>query len=144
MIEIHRTALILAPAKVVYDIINDIEIYPIFLDGVVSAKILEQSSTHMLGQLVIKKAGVEKTIVTRNQLVEPSSIEMTLEQGPLDSLTGTWTITPLSDQGCKVAFDLRFSVKKGIKAMAFGAVFKQVANNMVDAFVQRASEIHPS
>ena len=98
----------------------------------------------MLGQLVIKKAGVEKTIVTRNQLVEPSSIEMTLEQGPLDSLTGTWTITPLSDQGCKVAFDLRFSVKKGIKAMAFGAVFKQVANNMVDAFVQRASEIHPS
>jgi ribosome-associated toxin RatA of RatAB toxin-antitoxin module len=144
MIEIHRTALILAPAKVVYDIINDIEIYPIFLDGVVSAKILEQSSSHMLGQLVIKKAGVEKTIVTRNQLVEPSSIEMTLEQGPLDSLTGTWTITPLSDQGCKVAFDLRFGVKKGIKAMAFGAVFKQVANNMVDAFVQRASEIHPS
>lgn len=144
MIEIHRTALILAPAKAVYDIINDIEVYPQFLDGVVSAQVLEHSSTHMLGQLVIKKAGVEKTIVTRNKLVEPTMINMTLEQGPLDSLTGVWTITPLSDHGCKVALDLSFSVKKGIKAIAFGAVFKQVANSMVDAFVQRANELHPS
>jgi ribosome-associated toxin RatA of RatAB toxin-antitoxin module len=144
MIEIHRTALILAPAKVVYDIINDIERYPEFLDGVESAKILEQSSSHMLGQLVVKKAGIEKTIVTRNQLVEPSLIDMALEQGPLEALTGTWSITPLSDQGCKVALDLRFSAKKGLKAMAFSAVFKQVANSMVDAFVQRANQIHLS
>lgn len=144
MIEIHRTALILAPAKLVYEIINDIEQYPEFLDGVASARVLESSSEHMVGQLIIKKAGIEKTIVTRNKLIEPASIDMTLEQGPLDSLSGTWTIVPLSEQGCKVSLDLRFSVKKGLTAMAFGAVFKQVANNMVDSFVNRANQLHAS
>jgi ribosome-associated toxin RatA of RatAB toxin-antitoxin module len=142
MIEIHRTALILAPATVVYALINDIESYPEFLDGVISARILEQSDVHMVGQLVIKKAGVEKTIVTRNQLVAPTKVSMTLEQGPLEALSGIWSITPLSADGCKVALDLRFSVAKGIKAMAFGAVFKQVANNMVDAFVERVNHLH--
>ncbi|MDN3650694.1 type II toxin-antitoxin system RatA family toxin [Reinekea marina] len=141
MIEIHRSALILAPAKSVYDIINDIEQYPSFLDGVASARVLESSDIHMLGELIIKKAGVEKTIITRNTLKAPSAIEMTLEQGPLEALTGTWLITPLSEEGCKVSLDLRFSMKKGLTAMAFGAVFKQVANNMVDSFVQRANQL---
>ncbi|TCS43250.1 type II toxin-antitoxin system RatA family toxin [Reinekea marinisedimentorum] len=138
MIEIHRNALVLAPAEHLYNLINDIESYPLFLDGVKAAYVLEQSEQHMLGKLVIAKAGVEKVLVTRNQLVHPSSIEMNLEEGPLDYLNGTWSIKALGDAGCKVSLDLRFHAKKSIKGMAFSVMFKKIADQMVASFVARA------
>ncbi len=138
MIEIHRSAIVLASPETLYDLINDVESYPEFLDGISSGKVLESSETSMLGQIVIKKLGVERTIVTRNKLTKASSIEMTLEKGPLDNLHGVWSIKALGDTGCKVSLDLTFGAQKGLKAMAFSVLFKQVADNMVDAFVKRA------
>lgn len=142
MIEIHRSALVLVPAEHLYHLINDIESYPQFLDGVSSAQVLERSPTHMLGQLTIKKAGVERTMVTRNRLTEPSTIEMALEEGPLDYLNGIWRIKSLNDTGCKVSLDLQFNPIKGLKGMAFSALFKQVADKMVGSFVEQAQRAY--
>ena len=94
MIEIHRSALVLVSAEQLYDLINDIEQYPQFLEGVVATRLLEASSTEMLGELTVRKAGFERTLVTRNTLVRPLSIAMNLVEGPLDSLTGLWQIKP--------------------------------------------------
>ncbi|TXR54366.1 type II toxin-antitoxin system RatA family toxin [Reinekea thalattae] len=138
MIEIHRSALVLAPAEHLYRLINDIECYPSFLEGMKSARIIEQSDEHMLGELVIAKAGFEKTLVTRNRLTYPSSIEMTLEQGPFQSLSGQWTIKALADTGCKVSLDLSFDAKKGVQDIAFSLMFKKIADQMVEAFVKQA------
>jgi ribosome-associated toxin RatA of RatAB toxin-antitoxin module len=142
MIEIHRSALILVPAEAMYRIINDVACYPEFLDGVAAGRVIEVSDTHMVGELTIRKAGFERTVRTRNQLTAPTCIDMKLIQGPLENFSGVWRITPLSELGCKVALDIQFDVAKGLTAMAFGAAFKQVANNMVDAFVSRAHELH--
>ncbi len=142
MIEIHRSALVLCPVEHLYHLINDIHDYPLFLDGVSSAKILEQSESEMLGLLVIKKAGIERQIITRNRLEAPNHIDMVLEEGPLDKLTGQWRIEALNDTGCKVSLDLQFNALKGIAGLAFGKVFKQVADNMVAAFVDRAHDTY--
>ncbi|MDX1341136.1 MAG: type II toxin-antitoxin system RatA family toxin [Reinekea sp.] len=142
MIEIHRSALVLVPAEKLYSLINDIEAYPEFLEGVSAAEILEQSATEMLGRLVVKKAGFEKTLITRNQLTYPSRIEMNLEQGPLEYLNGIWQVKALHDTGCKVSLDLTFSAAKGLKMMAFSALFKQIADSMVGSFVDRAHTIY--
>lgn len=144
MIQISRSALVLAPTSLLYSLINDIEHYPEFLDGVVKGEVLSQSDTEMVGALTLRKAGIERKVVTRNQLVANERITLTLEEGPLQSLTGVWTLSPLGDQGCKVALDLRFDMGSGLKAKAFGAIFKQVADSMVDAFVQRAQALHSS
>lgn len=142
MIEIHRNALVLAPAEHLYSLINDIESYPQFLDGVSDAMVLESSDTHMLGKLVISKGGIEKTLVTRNQLTHPSSIEMILEEGPLDYLKGIWSIKALGDAGCKVSLDLHFKAGKSLKGMAFGVMFKKIADQLVASFVSRAQAAH--
>jgi len=142
MIEIHRSALVLVSADKLYHLINDIESYPLFLDGVSSATIIEQSDYEMLGRLVVKKAGFEKTLVTRNQLSNPDRIEMCLEEGPLEYLNGVWTIKPLNDNGCKVSLDLSFRASKGLKMFAFSTIFKQVADNMVGSFVDRAHSLY--
>jgi len=143
MIEIHRSALVLVSAENLYELINDIESYPQFVDGVSSASVIESSSSEMLGRLIIKKAGIERTLITRNTLVHPSVIEMNLEDGPLEYLSGTWRIKALNETGCKVSLDLQFNASKGLKALAFSAMFKQVADSMVGAFVERAHNIYP-
>lgn len=142
MIEIHRSALILVNAQSMYRIINDVARYPEFLDGVIAGQVIEESATHMIGELTIRKAGIERTVRTRNELTEPTCIDMALLKGPLENFSGVWRITPLSEQGCKVSLDIQFDAAKGLASIAFGAAFKQVANNMVDAFVNRAHELH--
>ncbi len=141
MIEIHRNALVMVPAESLYDLINDIESYPLFIDGVQAAKVLEANEYEMVGQLVIKKAGIERTLVTRNKLTYPSRVEMVLEKGPLDYLNGLWSIKKLDETGCKVSLDLKFNAANGLKGLAFSAMFKQVADKMVGSFVDRASSL---
>lgn len=143
MIEIHRSALVLVPAERLYALINDIEAYPQFLDGIANSRVLSATATEMVGELVIRKAGVERKIVTRNQLTAPERIEMTLEEGPLEALQGVWTIQALNKQGCKVSLDLSFSAGSGLKSFTFNRVFKQVADSMVNAFVERAHALYP-
>ncbi|EAR07495.1 type II toxin-antitoxin system RatA family toxin [Reinekea blandensis] len=138
MIEIHRSALVLVPSHELYNLINDIEAYPQFLDGVAESRVLSASPTEMVGELLIRKAGIERRLVTRNRLTAPERIEMTLEDGPLDSLEGVWSIQSLNEQGCKVSLDLSFSAGRGLKSFTFNRVFKQVADSMVNAFVERA------
>jgi len=142
MTEIHRTALVPHSAETLYNLINDVEAYPQFLDGIVDAQEVESSETHMVGRLVVRKAGIERTLVTRNQLERPHRIELQLVEGPLKSLTGLWTITPLGDEGCRVALDMSFETDGRLMAMAFGPILRQLGDRMVDAFVQRANELY--
>lgn len=140
--EIHRSALVLTSAEHLYAIINDIESYPSFLDGVRRARVVSQTPTQMLGELTLAKAGFERTITTQNQLTAPTRIELALHDGPLNSLAGVWSIQPLSDTGCKVSLDLSFDAGGGLKAKAFEMLFKQVADSMVEAFVTRAKALN--
>lgn len=142
MTDIHRSAIVPHSAETLFDLINDLPSYPEFLDGIVAADVIEASETHMLGRMVVRKAGIERTVVTRNRLERPTRIELNLEQGPLKRLHGVWSIKPLGDHGCKVALDLSFETESRLSAIAFGPVFKQVADRMVDAFVQRACELY--
>lgn len=141
MTKIHRSAIVPHSVETLYDLINDVESYPEFLDGVVSGRVLESSDTEMIGQMVIRKAGIERTLTTRNRLSPPECIELTLVDGPLKSLTGVWRLTPLGTSGCKVTLDLQFQTSGKLAALAFGSVFRQLADQMVGAFVQRANEL---
>ena len=142
MTEIHRTALVPHSAETLYNLINDVAAYPQFLDGIVAAEALESSETHMVGRLVVRKAGIERTLVTRNELERPHRIQLRLVEGPLKSLNGLWTLTPLGGDGCRVTLDMRFETDSRLTAMAFGPVLRQLADRMVDAFVQRARELY--
>ncbi|MEX0624334.1 type II toxin-antitoxin system RatA family toxin [Saccharospirillum sp.] len=142
MTDIHRSALLPHSAETLYNLINDVASYPEFLDGVVAADVIEASEHHMVGRMVVRKAGIERTLITRNKLERPHRIELRLEQGPLKSLHGVWTIKALGSEGCRVTLDLTFETDGRLAAFAFGQIFKQVADRMVDAFVHRAQQLY--
>jgi ribosome-associated toxin RatA of RatAB toxin-antitoxin module len=67
---------------------------------------------------------------------------MQLVDGPFRKLTGGWHFTSLGDDACKVELNLDFEFTNMLVEMAFGRIFKELANSMVQAFSQRAKEVY--
>ncbi|MET1219909.1 MAG: type II toxin-antitoxin system RatA family toxin [Glaciecola sp.] len=140
MAEVKKSALVPYSAKMMYDLVNDVNKYPEFLPGCVGSDVLEHSDTHMLAALHIAKAGIRHTFTTRNTLIENNRIQMSLADGPFKHLSGGWTFTELDEYACKIELHLQFEFTSRIVALAFGKIFNTLANSMVDAFIQRAKE----
>lgn len=139
---ISRSALVMHSAEQMFDLVNDVRAYPHFLQGCKSTEVIEEGEGFMLARMVLAKAGLEQSIVTRNELVRPKSLDMKLIEGPFSKFSGVWRFQALSDEACKVTLDMEFEVANRLASIALTALFKQVANTMVDAFVKRAKQIY--
>ena len=96
----------------------------------------------MTAAVDVSKAGISKTFTTRNTLTDNQSILMHLVDGPFKKLIGGWKFTPLSQDACKIEFQLDFEVTNKLIELAFGRIFKELALNMVQAFTMRAREVY--
>ncbi|WOD08484.1 type II toxin-antitoxin system RatA family toxin [Marinomonas sp. GJ51-6] len=84
---------------------------------------------------------MKQSFTTRNTLEQYNRIEMALVSGPFKSLHGVWTFTELSPTSCKIMLSIEFELS-GMLKFAFGGVFSQVANAMVDSFSKRAKVVY--
>ncbi|MDB5983501.1 MAG: ribosome association toxin RatA [Pseudomonas sp.] len=139
---IQRSALLPYPAQALYDLVNDVPHYSEFLPWCSSGVVLESSDTHMRARVEIAKGGLSQHFVTRNVLVPGQSIEMNLEEGPFNQLHGVWTFKSLGEKACKISLDLSFDYSGPIVRATLGPLFNQAANTLVDAFCQRAKQLH--
>lgn len=139
---VERSALVNYSASQMFDLINDIEAYPQFMDGCVGATILARGDDWLEARLELSKAGVSQSFVTRNQLQPPHSMSMNLVDGPFKYLRGVWRFTPLGEQACKVTFELEFELQNRLFGMAVGKLFESVSNKQVDALCARAKQVY--
>jgi ribosome-associated toxin RatA of RatAB toxin-antitoxin module len=131
MTTINRSALVMHSAQQMFDLVNDVARYPEFLQGCKATRVIAEGEDF-----------IEASITTRNVLVRPESMEMRLVDGPFSKFKGVWRFQALSPEACKVSLDLEFEVSNRLAGAALGAVFKQVASSMVDAFVARGKQIY--
>jgi len=139
---IQRSALLPYPAQALYDLVNDVARYPEFLPWCSAAEVLESSPEQMRARVGVAKGGLSQHFVTRNILVPGHSIEMNLEEGPFTQLHGIWSFKPLTEKACKISLDLSFDYAGPIVRATLGPLFNQAANTLMDAFCQRAKQIH--
>lgn len=140
--KVKRSALVSYSAQQMFDLVNDIEAYPQYMDGCVSAKILKREGDWLEARLELSKAGVSQGFVTRNQLVVPERMTMVLVDGPFKWLQGCWNFTALAEHACKVSFELEFELQNRLLGMAVGKLFESVATKQVDALCVRAKQIY--
>lgn len=140
--KIERSALVWHSADRMFGVVNDVLAYPQFLPWCASAEVHHTSDHEITASLEVAKGGVRQRFTTRNQLVAPSEIHMTLVDGPFTRLKGSWQFLSLQEKACKVQLVLEFEFSGALSRMAFGAVFSQAANTMVDAFCKRANELY--
>ena len=142
MAHVSRSALIGYSAQQMFDLVNDIEQYPQFMQGCRSARVISKTDTELVGELSFAKAGVTQTFVTRNSLIAPSRIEMRLEEGNFSRFSAVWQFEALTEAACKVSFDMEFEFKYGLVDLAVGKLVSSSANNLVDALVDRAKLVY--
>jgi len=142
MTTVHRTALVPYPADKMYDLVNDVSSYSEFLPWCSDASVLEKAENEILASITVAGGGLSKTFTTRNELIPSKSIIMRHVDGPFKSLTGIWTFTPLSDQGCRIELEMEFEVAGGILAKVFDKFFNKASDKLVDAFTERAAVVY--
>ncbi len=144
MAVVEKSALVQHSAGEMYRLVNDVEQYQDFLPWCKSSRLVSLEGDTMVGELVVSKSGITQSFSTRNTLTKDRLIELQLDEGPFSRLTGQWEFTPLRDDACKVSLRLEFEFSGRLINAAFGAIFSQIANTMVDAFCKRADEIYAS
>jgi len=142
MTSINRSALVEYSAEQMFDLVNDIEHYPEFMRGCVSAKVLSQSDTELVGELRLSKAGISQQFTTKNLLFRPERIELSLLEGSFTQFTSQWSFDALTANACKISLSMEFEFKSGLMGFAAEKLFSSSANNLVDAIVQRAHEVY--
>jgi ribosome-associated toxin RatA of RatAB toxin-antitoxin module len=142
MPQVTRSALVPFSAEQMFNLVNDVASYPNFLPGCSGSRIIENSETAMVASVDVSKAGISKTFTTSNQPETGRKILMQLVDGPFKYLHGGWEFTPLDETACKVELKLEFEFTSKLVEMAFGKVFNELTNNMVNAFTQRAKQVY--
>ncbi|MCG5499605.1 type II toxin-antitoxin system RatA family toxin [Ectothiorhodospira lacustris] len=142
MPSISRHALVPYTPKEMFDLVNDVEAYPRFLPGCRSSAVLSANEDEVKASIELAKGAVGKSFTTRNRLQRNKMIEMRLVEGPFRHLEGFWRFDAMSDTASRVSLDLEFEFSNRIMSMAFGPIFHQLANTLVDSFVKRAREVY--
>jgi ribosome-associated toxin RatA of RatAB toxin-antitoxin module len=141
MERIARSALVPYSAEAVYQLVSDIERYPEFLPWCKSAVIHSKTAEWVEASLELSKGSISKSFTTKNHLKPNREMEMHLVNGPFKHLYGIWNFEPLSENACKVSVCLEFSFNSKILELAIGPVFNHIANNLLEAFCERAKQL---
>lgn len=138
---VHKSALVAHSAEEMFELINDVESYPRFLPWCRSTRLLSRDEKQLCGELEVSRIGISQTFATCNELHPYERIEIKLQDGPFKRLHGEWRFRALREDACKVELELDFEFSGKLINSAFGAVFSQIANTLVDAFCKRADEV---
>lgn len=142
MIHIERSALVNWSARQMFDLVNDIEQYPQFMQGCQAAREIERSEHELLGELTLGMAGMKYSFVTRNALCPPEEMRMELVEGPFRHFSAAWHFKPLTDTACKVSLNMTFDFAGGILGSALEKLFNKSANSLVAALVAQAGRVY--
>lgn len=142
MRHVRRSAIVPFSPEAMFDLVADIDSYPLFLPGCTGAKVHARKGDTVEASLALAQGPLKTDFGTRNVHTRPKRIEMKLISGPFRALQGAWTFTPLGEGGCRVVLDLDFEFDSRIKDLLLGPAFEALCNKLVDAFVGRARDIY--
>ena len=69
-------------------------------------------------------------------------IDMKLVHGPFKHLDGYWRFIALSEEACKIEFQLSYELSGKLVEKIAGPVFNHIANTLVEVFVKRAVTLY--
>lgn len=142
MREVKRSALVPYTPAQMFALVEDIERYPQFVPWVSGAELIRRGEDEVVGRLEMQRAGVHEKFTTRNVLVPPREITLTLVDGPFKTLEGRWTFDPLGDRGTKVALTIRFEFANPVLSLLLSRTFEKNCGELVNAFVARARAVY--
>jgi ribosome-associated toxin RatA of RatAB toxin-antitoxin module len=142
MAVVEKSALVPFSAQTMFDLVADVARYKDFLPWCSDSRLVSESDDELCGWIQVSRLGITQAFSTCNRIEPPERMEIALKEGPFRRLHGEWRFLPLQENACKVMLRMEFEFSGRLIDAAFGRVFHQVANSLVESFVKRARELH--
>ncbi len=142
MASISRSALVPYSATQMFDLVEDVDRYKEFLPWCTDSAVLQDNGDEIKASVTISKGGLSRSFTTLNRSQRGKMLEIRLVEGPFRRLDGYWRFQQLGDDSSKVSLDLEFEFSNTLARLAFGRVFDELANRLVDSFVKRARQVY--
>lgn len=136
-----RTALVPYTSMQMFNLVNDIEQYPLFLPWCPQARIIHRHENEIQATLHFAKGPIGKSFTTVNRLLPHNRVEMRLVQGPFRHLEGAWEFQTL-EKGSQITLNISFEFNSRLLSMTLGPLFNQIAGTMVESFTRRAHQVY--
>ena len=142
MSKVSRSALVPYSAQQMYELVNNTEQYPEFVPWCSNSTEKIFSEDDKQATLYFSRGAIKTSFTTKNTLVVNEKIIMDLVDGPFSELQGEWRFIDIGETGSRVELDVEFELSNRVLKLALESFFTQVCDRLVNAFVQRASEIY--
>ena len=139
---VTRSALVPYSAAQMYDLVNAIEDYPVFVPWCHASEFKQESPCVKQATLHFARGALKTSFTTRNTLSENKQIDMQLVNGPFRHLQGAWKFSDIDSNGSKVELDLEFELSNRVIKLALEPLFNQISDRLVSSFVKRAEEVY--
>lgn len=139
---VEKSALVPYSDRQMFDLVKDVERYPEFLPWCSGAERLSDDGQQICGRIEVSRMGIHQSFTTCNQYEAPRRMSIELVEGPFRKLHGAWEFQALREDACKVVLKLEFEFSGHLINAAFGKVFHQIANTLVESFCKRAKEVY--
>jgi len=137
MREVKRSALVnQSPAKL-YELINAVERYPLFLPWCTHARVESRTPWEIVATIGVRQGAFHGEFTTRNTLEPDRRVQMRLVDGPFRLLEGQWLLTPV-EAGSRVDLTMRFAFKHALAGLVLERKFAETVGSLIDAFVAEA------
>ncbi|MDQ7003544.1 MAG: type II toxin-antitoxin system RatA family toxin [Ghiorsea sp.] len=137
----EETKILPASAKVMYDLVMDIEAYPAFVPWVCGAELLEVKDNELSAELTMDLAGMKHKFQTVDYFMPHKLIEIRLLSGPFKFLESVWTFEYIDENSCEVHFSIEFEFKNMMLDMVASPLFGVACKTMVKTFEKRAASL---
>jgi ribosome-associated toxin RatA of RatAB toxin-antitoxin module len=138
--QIRHTLLVAQPAERVYDVVADVERYPIFVPWCEHAHVVERTDEQYVTRMriAIRKVGFELKTLTLTR--RPESIAVRLQEGPFRTLEIDWSFSPLAADACRIGFSLDYELTPILEGPLSTSIAEKASRRIIDAFLARADQ----
>jgi coenzyme Q-binding protein COQ10 len=134
----EETRVLPVSAKVMYDLVMDIEAYPVFVPWVSNAELLTVQENELSAELTMDIAGTKHKFQTVDRFMPNQLIEIRLLSGPFKFLESVWTFDVVDGEHCRVHFSIEFEFKNMMLDIVASPIFGAACKTMVKTFEKRA------
>ena len=142
MATVQKSVLIGHSAPKMYALVADVDAYPQFLPWCSGTEVKRLDAHRAAATLHVNYHGLRLHFTTENRMEAGTLIDMNLVNGPFKHLDGFWRFVPLSEQACKIEFQLNYELSGKLMEKLAGPVFNHIANTLVEVFVKRATTLY--
>lgn len=143
---VERSALLRYRAVDICALVTDVEAYPAFMPGCVSARVEAAEGETVRARLGFRVSGLSDHFATENvaERLEDGAhrIRMRLVDGPFRQLSGVWDFNPLAEDACKVTLRLSLEFGNRLLEKTLAPMIDRAVNGVMDAFQRRAATVY--